>query len=61
MQRHKKRILQQRDLFRPVPLQPQWEAFPSRVKEQVASLLAQLIVDIALSRPSSDQKELIDE
>lgn len=63
MQPHQKRfaILKQRDLFRPEPIRPEWETLPAGVKRQAAALLAQLIVDIVLSRSSSDQKELIDE
>ena len=63
MQPHKKRsaILEQLNLFRPKPTRPKWESLPTRTKKHVTSLLAQLIVDNALTRASSDQKELIDE
>lgn len=63
MQPHKKRraILEQRELFRPKPVRPQWETLPPGVKSQAIALLAQLVVDIISSRPLSDQTELIDE
>ena len=63
MQPHRKRfaIAEQLDLFRPQPVRLQWEALPNGVKKQVATLLAQLIVDTALRHLPSDQKELIDE